>query len=127
MKNNILIITVIVVIVAAGLGFVGGMKYEQMKLPTTVQNQGRFGMRRTGANNGMTVRGKVMSSDDTSVTVQLTDGSTKIVLVDSKTVYSQSATATKADVKDGENVAVFGMTNSDGSVTARAVQLGQMQ
>lgn len=61
--------------------------------------------------------------DDKSITVKLQDGSSKIVLLSNTTAYNKSATGAKSDLKTGEKVAVFGTENSDGSVTARDVQL----
>ncbi len=70
------------------------------------------------------VRGEIVSADDKSVTVKLMDGSSKIVLFGQATTFGKSAVATKADLKTGETVMVFGKDNTDGSVTAQAVQIG---
>ena len=85
------------------------------------------GARGTGATNGAmrggAVTGSILSMDDKSVTVKMQDGSTKIVLFSGSTTYSNTVSATKTDLKVGGEVAVFGATNSDGSVTATNVQI----
>lgn len=130
-SKNFLITGVIVVIVAAG-AFFGGMKYQQSKSPSLSNGQfassnggfrGAGGGMRTGGNRGGTVVGKILSMDQNSITVQLQDGSSKIVNVSATTTYSKSATGSKSDLTSGINVAVFGTSNSDGSVTAQSVQI----
>ena len=69
------------------------------------------------------VAGSIVSMDDKSITVKMTDESTKIVLFSDATAYSNAATASKEDLKVGVDVVVFGATNSDGSVTATNVQI----
>jgi len=69
------------------------------------------------------VNGEIISSDDKSITVKLTDGGSKIVILSDNTEINQAANATKDDLKAGEKVAVFGQENSDGSVTAQSIQL----
>ena len=61
-----------------------------------------------------------MSKDAQSVTVKLSDGSTKIVFYSASTTVSKSATGTAADLTAGTGVIVTGTTNPDGSVTADA-------
>ena len=73
-----------------------------------------------------TVNGSILSMDANSITVKLSDGSTKIVLLSGSTTYSNTASASQSDLKTGSTVAVFGTPNSDGSVTATNVQLNPM-
>lgn len=129
MKNNTILIVVIVAVVV-GLGaFWGGMQYQKLKASsgnTQFGGQGGTGQRRFGGGNGArggAVFGEIISSDADSITVKLMDGSSKIVVVSSSTSINKAATATKSDLKTGEKVAIFGTTNSDGSVTAQSIQL----
>jgi len=126
MKNNMIVIVVIVSLVVGAGGFFAGMKYQQSKNPA-----GRFGNLQ-GARNGQfgqraqglrPVNGEIISSDDKSITVKLQDGSSKIVFLTDTTTFSKSEEGSKGDLKTGEKVAVFGTENSDGSVTAQNVQL----
>ena len=127
MKNtNVLL--VIIGVIAAGVGFFGGMKYQQTKQTPSQQSAGRFGGRGPGGqgSNGRGFRpvaGSIIAADDKSITVKLQDGSSKIVLVSDSTQINKAASATKSDLQVGQTVAVFGSENSDGSVTAQSVQL----
>ncbi len=132
--KNISTITIILVVIAAGAGFFGGMKYQQShstNLQMTARSDGSNGMRtgqfgqRGGGRGGATV-GEVLSRDDKSITIKLMDGSSKIVLLSDKTPINKTTQATMADITVGTRVAVFGAANSDGSVTAQNVQLNPM-
>lgn len=122
--KNVNIITIILIIAALGGGFFAGMKYQQSQ-----SSSGRFGNFqgvRSGRGSGQAFRqvnGDIISMDDKSITVKLQDGSSKIVLLSDTTAFSKSTNGSKSDLKTGEKVAVFGTENSDGSVTARNVQL----
>ncbi len=123
MKNKLIVFSVISLIIGAGLGFFGGMKYQQSKNP--VRTTGMF-QRGTGLRNmnGMAVRGQIISADTNSITVKMPDGSTKIVILSSTTMIGKTTTGSATDLTTGVNVIVFGNTNSDGSVTAQNVQVG---
>ena len=143
MKNNY-VMTGILVLVFAGVGFFGGMKYQQSKSTSlTSQFGNRQGMMRngqfcnattgttktTGANRGgfKPVAGEIISADDKSITVKLQDDSSKIVLINDKTQINKAQTVTKSELKVGEKVSVFGSENTDGSVTAQNVQLNPVK
>ncbi len=129
MKMSIVVMVVIALIVGAG-GFFAGMKYQESRRPL-----GRLGNFQ-GARNGQSpqqfrqgfrpVNGEILSLDDKSITVKLQDGSSKIVLVSDTTSIYKASEGIKDDLKVGERVAVFGQENSDGSVTAQTIQLGQV-
>lgn len=133
MKNNAIIITVLVAVIAGGGGFFAGMQYQKSQAPSLANRQaggtrgGQFGGQRAGANGAnRPVNGQILSADDKSITVKLQDGSSKIVLISGTTQINKAATATKTDLTTGQMVAVFGTTNSDGSVTAQNIQLNPM-
>ncbi len=137
MKRS-MIITIVVVLVVGGGSFFAGMKYQQMQRGNNFRMNGEAmgnfpgrqdGQRgQFGGRNGMggAVMGEILSQDDKSITVKLTDGSSKIVLLSGTTEINKTATGSASDLKTGEKVAVFGQTNSDGSVTAQSVQLNLM-
>ena len=134
--NKNLIITIIVAIVFAAGGFFGGMKYQQSKRGTQfaqfANGQGaRLSQGARGNGNGggnfRPVTGQIISFDSGSITVKMTDGSSKIVIINDKTVVNQTSGASISDLKTGQEVAVFGTNNSDGSVTAQNVQLNPQQ
>ncbi len=125
MKNIALI--VLALLIVAGGAFFAGTKYQAGKNQSffrSVSGQGQFRqMNRSGLRP---VTGEIISSDDKSVTVKLQDGSSKIVLFSDKTTINKASKGTKEDLKTGENIAVFGQENTDGSVTAQSIQLGAM-
>ena len=126
MKNNILIIVVVVALVVGAGGFFAGMKYQQSKRPSFGQfardgQRGQFQNR--NGQNFRPVSGEIISSDEKSITVKLQDVSSKIVVLSEVTSINKAEQGSKEDLKTGEQVAVFGTENSDGSVTAQNVQL----
>lgn len=137
MKNKNLIITILIVLVGAGAGFFGGMKYRDYQITKQRANFAGGNFQRTGAGaqgtnarlgtvRGGGVNGNILSADDKGITVKLTDESSKIVLFSATTQINQAAEATKADLKVGTTVAVFGQTNSDGSITAQSIQINPL-
>lgn len=137
MNKLYLIVAVVVVIVGAG-AFFAGMKFQETKA-TTSQNQKQFqGGNRQGMRNGQpfasdqgrfaggATMGEIISSDDKSVTIKLDDGSSKIVLLSDTLTVTKTDTGSKADLKIGVKVGVFGMSNSDGTITAQSIQLNPM-
>jgi len=125
---------IILLIVIAGAAFYGGMQYQKSQTRASFANgangqfrrfgqggQGGFG---GGANGMMPVRGQVVSSSADSMTIKLMDGSSKIVNLTSQTTISKTTTGSATDLKSGETVTAIGTTNSDGSVTAQNVLVG---
>jgi hypothetical protein len=137
MKNKNLIIMILLLVIVGGSSFFAGMKYQQNKLKSAA-NQfagGRiFGSGQQGPNQNETrngnnfrpVAGEILSMDSKTVTVKMADGSSKIVVLSDKTVYNKTQTGSLNDLKVGDNISVFGTTNTDGSVTAQNVQIGEM-
>jgi len=132
--KNTIIITILVAIITTAGGFFAGTKYQQSKQTTrqfgNIGNGNLGGMRNgIGGNRaGFTpVNGEIISSDANSITVKLQDGSSKIVLYSDKIPINKSSQGAAADLKIGERVAVFGQTNTDGSVTAQSIQLNPIE
>lgn len=133
MKNKNALLLVLVTILGAGVGFGGGFYFRGLRFQKArnVFGAGRGNFQRfTGQRTGMGrmmggggVFGSILSMDDKSVTVKLNDGSSKIVFFSDSTVYTNTVSAQKSDLKVGDTIAVFGSPNSDGSVTATNVQL----
>lgn len=128
MKNtNQLIITIVLLIVVGTGAFYGGMQYQKMQRGNL--GNGQFGGRNGQNGNNQAFRpigGQITSVDDNSVTVKLSDGSSKIVLLSDKTTITEATSASKQVLASGKQITVFGTTNSDGSVTAQNIQLGQL-
>jgi hypothetical protein len=130
MKNKNYIIIALLLIVVGGVSFFAGTKYQQSKQPTfSRQNGGAIGLRNgTGQNIGnrqgfRPVNGEIIASDTKSITVKMTDGTSRIVILSGKTTINKASEGTIADLKVGEKVTVFGQDNTNGSVTAQNIQL----
>jgi hypothetical protein len=130
MKNNYLVI--IVAIIVGLVGFYGGVKYQESKTPEFARNipenfEQMRGQMEHSLNNSSelaTVRGEIISKDDSSITVKLSDDSSKIVIFSDSTGINKSEEGLIEDLSEGVQVMVMGQTNSDGSVTARNIQIG---
>lgn len=133
-NNNVLIILIVAILVGAG-AFFGGIKYQQSKTPFRQfgggqgirvdqgqQGQGTAGLP-AGRQGFRPVNGEIINADEKSITVKMQDGSSRIVMLSDKTAINKAASGAKEDLKVGEKVAVFGTDNTDGSVTAQNIQL----
>lgn len=116
--NKLLLI--IAVALSLGAGFYAGIKYQQSKT-TATRNQRQFMSR--GAYARPRVMGEIIAVDDKSITVKMTDGSSKIVLFSDKVSITKATTGSKEDFKNGTKIIAFGTDNSDGSLTASDIQI----
>lgn len=129
-KKNYVIITVISLVVGAGLGYGGAHLFNKPAAPGTGAAFARGGaaggfMARTGtgpAGSGF-LSGTVAKMDSASITLNTRDGSSHVVLLTSATTVSKSVTGSLADVTVGSNVLITGTSNADGSLTGTAIQL----
>lgn len=67
--------------------------------------------------------GEITSLDQDSVTVKLTDGSSKIVFLSDATTINQSVSATREDLQVGTSVAIRGNQNTDGSLICENIEI----
>ena len=127
MKSNFIIMTIVFALLAGGVGFFGGMKYQQSKTPSFPRDfQGQRGqLNRNNATQGLRpVNGTIISRDEDSITVKLADESSKIVLITENSTINKTEKGSKEDLAEGTEVMVFGQENSDGSITAQSIQIG---
>ncbi|KKT67859.1 MAG: hypothetical protein UW62_C0014G0004 [Candidatus Collierbacteria bacterium GW2011_GWB1_44_35] len=117
MKNNILLL-VIVGALALSSGFFAGTLYQKSQkviFPQDMLNrqgigtpaQNGTGIRNVNVRNGAPVNGKIISMDSTSITVQGTDGSNKIILLSQDTKINNTLEGTKEDLKVGSEVMIL--------------------
>lgn len=142
MKSNVILVGIIALLVGGGLGFYGGMQYQQGRRAAAFGG-GQFGNGQFTMKNGQAgentrlgsgnikggfrpVNGEIISADERSITVKLQDGSSKIVVLSEKTQINKAETVNKTELKAGATVAIFGTENSDGSVTAQNIQLNPL-
>lgn len=137
MKQNTIVLMIVLLLVVGGISFGMGYKVSESKKTNVAGfargangNGGQFGALRNGTPGSAMMRGgnrqtigEVISLDDKTMTVKMLDGSSKIVLLSSTMTISKSTDAPKTDLKIGSKVAVFGTTNTDGSQTATQVEL----
>ena len=126
-----LIIWIVITVILVGAAYYAGIKHETSKLKSsfgrgasglTGARTGAAGGRFAGGTGGL-VTGTVLSKDDTSITVQSRDGSSKIVLYSPSTQVLESTAGTITSVADGSQVSAQGTQNTDGSVTASSIQI----
>jgi hypothetical protein len=128
-------ILIIAIIIAGGAGFYGGMQYQKGVKVSTAAGAARTGFTgaRTGAGAGSArtgagiANGQILAKTDTSLTIKLASGGSEIVFLAPSSQIMQSSTTTLSNLNVGQNVMVSGTTNSDGSVTARTVQVGDFR
>lgn len=128
-----------VIILGIGTGsFYGGMIFAKENLQQRISGAGaRFqqggsingngaGSRGVGM-GGEFVNGEVLSKDDTSITVKLRNGGSKIIFTSAATKVGKSVEGSLSDVTIGEHVMISGENNSDGSITAQSIQIRSSQ
>ena len=140
MKNqNMIIGCVLSAIIAGGAGFYGGTKYQS---PRSLSRAGQFAGRGTAGQNigssgrgtngsaqpglglrGGAVLGEVTAKDDKSLTIKLSDGSSKIVILSDSTTYRTTSESGLDSVEIGMTISSFGESNTDGSLTASNVEI----
>lgn len=128
MNKNV--ITTVGGLIIAGVFFYVGMYYQKSKMPeigSGVNGGSRSGLQGIGGgarnNVGGFTAGEIISKDASSVTIKMQDGSTKIVLVSDSTQVTKNTNGTLGDLTTGVNISVTGTINSDGSVTAKSLQI----
>lgn len=129
-KQNSLI-GVLLIVIFTGVGFFSGTKYQQNKtalqrrqftdrMPSATGNNAQGNKMRLG---GGQIIGEISTQDEKTITVKLADGSSKIILLSEKTSINKASQGLMSDLKIGGKVAIFGNTNTDGSVTAQNIQI----
>ena len=129
-KNTMMVLAIVLIVLAGVGGFVGGMQYQKTNSSSNFAGgangtfRQRFGMMGQNGQNFRPERGQVISFSNGTMTLKLSDGSTKLIVLPSNTNYLKTDTASQSDIKTGDTVTVLGTQNSDGSVTAQDVQVG---
>lgn len=130
-----LLIIIIALIMIGGGAFYGGMKYGQSKSQLSKSSPQNFqdlspeqrqqlsqGRTRggTGANF---LNGEVIDKNEKSLTLKMQDGGSKIVFFSDSTKISKTTDGSIGDIEIGKQIIVSGEQNSDGSYTAKTIQL----
>lgn len=129
---------IILILLACGI-FYGGVVYGKSH-PSNKQfaagartgafaQGGQFaGRQGTGSTTmGVVTTGQVLSFSGNNLTIKTANGSSRIILVGTSTPITRSVAGASSDVQTGSIVTVNGITNADGTLTARSVQLQPAQ
>jgi hypothetical protein len=133
MNTKMLVGGVVALLVVGGGSFYAGMQYSQRasqgSSSSPQDRAARFqqfggGAGRGGRNGGGGfTAGEIIAKDDKSITIKMTDGSSKIVFYTSQTPTMKSVSGAVSDLSIGEQVTITGSANQDGSVTAQSIQI----
>lgn len=137
-KNLNLPVLIIITLFCLGIGFYAGTKYKTnnrsnfgngLQMDSRNNRQGQNSSRPTGQTNRgfRPLVGEITSNDNKSITVKMTDGSSKIVLLGDSVQITQAQSAQIYDLKVGLKVSVFGQNNQDGSITAQNISLNPVE
>jgi hypothetical protein len=142
MKKTLPVIAAIIIVGA--LSFYGGFSIGNSKNVQAnslqsgqrnfggVNGQGMNGQGGPGINGntsgrnmlpGNLISGQIISADDKSITVKLLNGGSKIVFFSGSTKITKSVEAAISDLISGISVTANGTANSDGSITAKTIQI----
>ena len=140
-KNKKIISVVVGIIVLVGVFFIGASYGKSGTVASSATNgatagAGQFGRgNRTGAGGaGGFISGKIISKDANSITVELANmgpasatsaspTGSEIIFLDTTTPITKTTTGSLSDLAVGTQVSITGTPNSDGSVTAKSVQI----
>lgn len=140
MKKTILIFIIVLIVVGAG-AFYGGMKYGQSRNSLSnlsrqnfqnlspeqrqqfVQGNIEGGLQRGIGSRAGFLSGEVIAKDEQSLTLKMLDGGSKIVFFSDSTEISKMTEGSINDIEIGKQIMVSGDQNSDGSYTAKTIQI----
>jgi hypothetical protein len=129
------------VIVVGALSFYGGLRLADSKSAEANSMQGnsqrnmQAGQGQLGARTGgpgqmdgstgvrNMLSGEIIGTDGKSITIKLPTGGSKIIFLSDSTKITKSVDASMADLLTGITVMTSGKTNTDGSITAKTIQI----
>jgi len=135
-----IIVGIVVVLVVAGASFYGGMVYGKSQaqpsfasrreggFPNAAGGNGQFPGQAAQGANGRTsgqggIFGQISSVGDGVLTITDNNGKETQVKVTDTTLIEKQASVKLTDLATGDTVIVSGSTGTDGTITARSVQV----
>jgi len=137
-------LSIIMAIIILGSGtFYGGMKYQQNKSSLGDSSRQNFqnlsaeqrqqilqgnivnslGEREDKISGQNFLTGEVIAKDEESLTLKIPEGGSKIVFLSDSTQISKTTYGSISDIEIAKQIKVIGEQNSDGSYTAKTIQL----
>ncbi len=150
MSKKIITIIIITNLITISAGVYGGMEYSESKNAGNGSKLGNFQnfqnlspeerqqrLEELGANpdvafrgarngNGIgpnSITGEIIAKDEQSITVKLPDGGSKIIFFSEATDITKSVSGSLDDLKNDEQIIASGQENSDGTYTAKTIQI----
>jgi hypothetical protein len=127
-----IIVGLVILVAASGASFYGGMVYGQSQAQSARSGGGRFANGTPGAFNpgqggqgqrGGGLFGQISEIGDGYVVVTDNNGKQTKVQVTDTTLIEKNASVKLTDLATGDSVIISGSQGSDGSFTARSVQV----
>lgn len=118
-EKKTLVIAAIIIIGAAAV-FYAGAKYEKHKLSALGLLTSKSAAKKAAAGNSL--KGIVTAIDAKSVTIKMTDGTTKNVPFTSSMTFGKNGTDSASVITVGEAVVIAGENNPDGTFAASNVR-----
>ncbi len=135
MKTKTISIFIGIAIIIAGGVFYGGMKYEQNKRSLngishqnfqniSSEQREQFTQEKMGKEIGASsFTGEVIDKDEQSIVLKILNNGSKIIFFSDSTEISKTIEGSINDIGIGKQIMVRGDQNSDGSYTAKIIQL----
>lgn len=142
-NQNIIVACVISAALAGGVGYkVGTSNFAFGRFSNSNEKLGgRGGMMQVNSNirgqntnsagqgtmgRGGALTGEVSAKDGKTLTLKLTDGSSRIVILSDTTTYRAAVESSLDKVEVGTNVAAFGTISTDGSTVATSIEINPL-
>ncbi len=122
-KISLIVIAIIVLLVVGGGAFYIGMSYGKSQSPYATRASRALRSAGPGASQSGFTSGTILSKDSQSITISLPSSGSKIIFYSDATQISKTVSGTTNDLSAGTLVGVTGTNNSDGSETARLIQI----
>lgn len=136
MQKDLPVIAAVILLVGGG-AFYGGMKFGEANAAKNAPRfgtfdrgtqrgtqNGAFGGRMMGGTRGDDfANGEIIAKDAQSITIKLRDGGSRIVFLPETATVSKMTTGTRDDLSVGIRIMATGSKNTDGSLTAKNLQL----
>ena len=138
------VLAIIIALIVVGSGaFYGGIKYQESKNSSgnfsrqnfqnlSEEQRQQISERDIRDNLGQSVNrgadqnlfsGEVITKDEESLTLKMIDGGSKIIFFSDSTEISKTTDGSIDEIEIGKQIMISGEQNSDGSYTAKIIQL----